>query len=137
MEWKEDFRCSKPENKDELKASIFELLEIETKIKNLKEQKIELEKNILFLDNNFSWDMQPELRVYSGRKKTVKISKENILLHFGETVPATFTKLLSSAPFNIGPVKHLQEAENLQALWKETIEETIEIKKLNPKFLPA
>jgi len=128
----EKFYCKNGEDTDEIQEKIMDILAIEDKIRDLREQKKVTEAELIDLDKTVKWEMTPELTIQIKQKTTFKANKGNICdLH---EIPEDFRRLLVSQPFNKGPLKKDEkyiEGDD----YEEIAEDRFTMSKVNPEIL--
>jgi len=115
---------------DEIHPLIKEWLEKEDQIRKLKDDIANIKDEILNIDENLKYEYSPILHVIAGKKKTTTIHNDQVFDLL--SIDSQDRDLFSSNCFKIGALK---KNEGFSGCWKETWEEKVELKKIDPKYL--
>ncbi len=127
----EKLTCQNPEDADDIKGNIREILEIDTQAADLKERKKALVQDLIALDTTIKWDIGPNLSCRIKKKKIFACEPDKIIEFFGG-MAVPLRRLLSTNWFKKGAMKG---DERLAEFWTETETDVFEFNKYDPEFV--
>ena len=114
----------------EIKDFLGGILEIDQKIKELKMERAELIEEMVQYDRGFRYESDNLISYFSKGKKFKANNNEIFDLY---SIHPDIRMMLSSNCFLPGKVK---KEEGLQGMWIEEETDRLELKKVNPDFIP-